>query len=248
MAAYLLALGGAFFVHGTTWWLSLVLAYIFGIGVWSDYERLRGVTAGWFGRTIMPETFPFWLLILPFLIWVVAVLAHAEAKRRLAPKVDFKPGKIRQCCNYFEGADGGKNIQFRLLITNKTGNLVVGCRGTVSEVCKLEGNLWRPILTESVALTWAKDYDLTEMDLIDREELSLNVVCVSNQRHPYLITKKDREHDSCLPGIGVYRIKIKIGSKNTGTKEIYLLLMWDGTVKETAASRTSRRVRLGETT
>jgi hypothetical protein len=99
IVAYMVGLTRALFVHGITWWFSLIIAYLFGLGVFDQYDKIRGTIDGTLGRPILPESVPAWWITIPFLIWVIAALAHKEAMRywRAAfllfgdPYVDFGP-------------------------------------------------------------------------------------------------------------------------------------------------------------
>ena len=65
----------AFLAHGYFWWYSVILAYALGIGFFGDYPIARAKVNGWLGP-ILPEHVPWWLVIGPFVAWVLAHLGH----------------------------------------------------------------------------------------------------------------------------------------------------------------------------
>jgi len=101
MFAYLVEFAKAVFAHGARWWLSLIVTYALGVGIWHEYADIRDKINGWLGQSFMPSAIPFWALVIPFLVWVITALAHQEAKQRLhAARVVFgKPYKVRSPLN-----------------------------------------------------------------------------------------------------------------------------------------------------
>jgi hypothetical protein len=67
---------------GWLWWITLALAYFFGIGFYNDYPVARDWAKEVLG-VILPENFQLWWIVVPFLLWVIARLAHREAMARL---------------------------------------------------------------------------------------------------------------------------------------------------------------------
>ena len=80
---------------GLWWWVSLVAAWVLGVGIFSqeEYATARERIADWLGVPVIPETFPIWLFGFLFLIWACVRLAHREAMRhwRSARLVFGKP-------------------------------------------------------------------------------------------------------------------------------------------------------------
>jgi hypothetical protein len=120
MFAYLVEFAKAVFGHGARWWISLIVTYALGVGVWHEYATIRDEINGWLGQSLMPGAIPFWALVIPFLLWVIADLAHQEAKQRIhAARVVFgKPYKVRSPLNEHirePGAYGGVVTRSRLV-------------------------------------------------------------------------------------------------------------------------------------
>jgi hypothetical protein len=101
MFAYFVEFAKAVLGHGARWWISLIVTYVLGVGFWHEYATIRDEINAWLGQTLMPGAIPFWALVIPFLIWVIAGLAHQEAKQRIhAAHVTFgKPYKVRSPLN-----------------------------------------------------------------------------------------------------------------------------------------------------
>jgi len=95
--------------RGIAWWCSLVIAYVFNIGWYAAYEQIRTELMSWPYFSWLPAQISFWWLILPFLIWVIAALAHKETMQRL------RVGHV-----VFEGP----NIYYDVGQYNKEGNQV----------------------------------------------------------------------------------------------------------------------------
>jgi hypothetical protein len=147
VAAYLLGLFRAVFPQKIWWWISLFFAYALQIGFFADYARIRPQINDLLGHAMLPETIPAWLLVVPFIVWVFAYLAHDAAKRRVSLKVTFDPSSEMRCLHEWRDTQGGTHLQYRMLVTNRTGHKIDNCRGFVNEICKPDGNGgWQPIL------------------------------------------------------------------------------------------------------
>jgi hypothetical protein len=90
-------LGGfavAIFRHGMVWWITLILAYFFGLGIFEDWPKVRAVFMSW-THLDLPEQIPLWWVVLPLMTWLVVALAHREAMRRLyAGRVVFEEPQL----------------------------------------------------------------------------------------------------------------------------------------------------------
>jgi len=66
---------------GLWWWVSLFFAYFFQAATFSDYPKFRDAINAKQSAIVMPTDIPLWALVVPFVAWVVARLAHNEAMR-----------------------------------------------------------------------------------------------------------------------------------------------------------------------
>lgn len=78
MFAYLWGVAKAIFAPGWLAWIGLLLAYILGIGFFSDYEKAKNTINHWQQVYVMPDTLPPWLIVFPFFVWAFLRLAHKE--------------------------------------------------------------------------------------------------------------------------------------------------------------------------
>ena len=63
---------------GWAWWISLLFTYfLVGAGAYPNYPQVRDFINR--AAPLMPEEFPVWMVLVPFMLWVVARLAHREA-------------------------------------------------------------------------------------------------------------------------------------------------------------------------
>ena len=96
MWAYCWGFVRSFLGNGALWWYTLILTYFFGVGFFTDYVVYRDKINLWQDLVEMPEHFPFWLVVVPFLLWVILklthdkVMSHNQAARLVfdAPHVD----------------------------------------------------------------------------------------------------------------------------------------------------------------
>lgn len=65
--AYSVGFIRAFLRHDFTWWYSLFITYLFGVGFWQEYPLYRATINSWQGLVVMPESLPVWVIVLPFL-------------------------------------------------------------------------------------------------------------------------------------------------------------------------------------
>jgi hypothetical protein len=108
---YFSALNSALFRHGISWWLSLLVAYIFGIGVFSEYPQIKEAIDGVIGRPLMPPTVPFWWIAIPFLLWITGALAHREAMRSYrAARVLFGAPYVNISPLFAHSMDGSRHV------------------------------------------------------------------------------------------------------------------------------------------
>lgn len=105
---YLKALGRAVAGPGWAWWISLLFTYfIVGAGAYPNYPAIRDFINRWVA--LMPEQFPAWLVVIPFLLWVIARLAHREAMARLrAGRIIFEEPYISSGVNMFARDGSGR--------------------------------------------------------------------------------------------------------------------------------------------
>ena len=85
----------ALVVHKLGAWISLGVACLFGIGIFAEYSKIRDATNDLLGRSVMPETVPFWAIAIAFLLWVIGMLAHKEAMRYWrAARITFQQPEV----------------------------------------------------------------------------------------------------------------------------------------------------------
>jgi hypothetical protein len=118
---YVVGLCRAIFVHGITWWFSLIAAYLFGLGIFEHYGKIREFINAATGRPLLPPDVPAWWVGIPFLLWIIASLAHSEAMRYwLAARVVFRApytvghplySRLRDRDGNVVGLTGKKEIQ-----------------------------------------------------------------------------------------------------------------------------------------
>lgn len=95
MANWLFHLAHVLFAHRWHWYLSLVVAYLLGIGIFADYETIRSRVNAGQSFIMLPEEFPLWLIVLPFLFWVIGASAYNETKRsNKRPKLIFEKPSV----------------------------------------------------------------------------------------------------------------------------------------------------------
>src|SRR5689334_10202823 len=81
--------------HSLTWWVSLCLSYIFGVGWVNDYGKVRATLMPWPPFSFLPEELPWWMIFVPLLVWLTVSFAHRETMRRLiAGRVTFEAPEI----------------------------------------------------------------------------------------------------------------------------------------------------------
>jgi len=78
---YIFNLLSVLFRHGLLWWSTLVIAYVLGIGIFSDYDSAREKLRG--SGIMLPDEFSFMWIVLPFMAWLVMSLAHKVTMLRL---------------------------------------------------------------------------------------------------------------------------------------------------------------------
>jgi hypothetical protein len=126
--AYLRALFGAI-TGGVFWWLSLVLAYFFQVAAFSDYGKVRDAINSWQSMMALPAEPPLWLLVVPFMVWVIARLAHNEAMRHIrAAKIEFSAPFIETTPLYNRTIDDrgfttSKEVAFLSVVKIKASNI-----------------------------------------------------------------------------------------------------------------------------
>lgn len=77
----------------TWWWVSLIAAYVLGVGIFSsdEYPLIRSEINRSLGIEVLPEHVPLWLIIAPLLFWIIVRLAHREAMAWSgAARIDFE--------------------------------------------------------------------------------------------------------------------------------------------------------------
>ena len=95
MIVYLIKFVRVLFAHGVRWYVSLILTYLTGIGIFQYYPAIRDSFNSWQQFIMLPDRLPAWLVVLPFLIWVIVSSTHKEtARSRSAPRLVFDEPKI----------------------------------------------------------------------------------------------------------------------------------------------------------
>ena len=119
MGRYFTHLGEVLFAHHWHWYASLVVAYMLGIGVFADYANVRDRINAVQSLIELPNEFPIWLVIIPFLVWVIASTAYRDTIRaNRQPRLIFDEPVAHAVPLTAEDADptGAKKLSTKLII------------------------------------------------------------------------------------------------------------------------------------